>query len=104
MTKSGRKQFAELRDDGVAGCIRTPGGGSSKQILAFVERGILKTRLMTAREAARLMGLDDSYVLPENQNDALHFVGDGVAVPIVRYLSETLFLPILSANLVEVAA
>ena len=34
---------------------------------------------MTPREAARLMGLPDSYRLPPRATDAYHLVGDGVA-------------------------
>ncbi len=83
-------QRAELRTDGVAGCLRTPGGGSSRQFLLFIDGEKLRSRLISAREAARLMGLPDSYVLPANYNDAYHLVGDGLAVPVVRHLGEFL--------------
>ena len=60
------QQRAELRFDGLAGCLRTPRGGSSRQTLVVVEDGRVKSRLITAREAARLMGLPDSYRLPKS--------------------------------------
>jgi DNA (cytosine-5)-methyltransferase 1 len=89
---------AEARFDGLAGCLRTPGGGSSRQFLIEVEGESIRTRLMTPREAARLMGLPDSYRLPERATDALHLVGDGVAPPVVRFLSENLLLPLAEAE------
>src|SRR5262249_16364650 len=59
------RSMAELRTDGVAGCLRTPKGGSAKQILFKAGRGEYRARLLTPREAARLMGADD-YTLPSS--------------------------------------
>jgi DNA (cytosine-5)-methyltransferase 1 len=86
---------AEARFDGLAGCLRTPGGGSSRQFLIVVAGDETRTRLMSPREAARLMGLPDAYVLPARATDAFHLVGDGVAAPVVRFLSERLLLPLI---------
>lgn len=94
---------AEVRFDDTAGCLRTPKGGSSRQTIIIVHGESVKTRLMSARETARLMGLPDSYKLPHSYNRACHLTGDGVAVPVVRYLAEHLMEPILAAN-TEVAA
>ena len=88
-------QRAEIRFDDVAGCLRTPAGGSSRQTLMIVEGKEVRSRLISARETARLMGLPDDYVLPERYNEAYHLTGDGVVVPVVRYLSENVFLPTL---------
>lgn len=88
-------QRAEVRFDDVSGCLRTPAGGSSRQVIMLVEGKTIRSRLLSPREAARLMGLDDSFKLPNNYNDAYHVVGDGVAVPVVRHLAEHLFEPIL---------
>ena len=44
------------------------------------------------------MGLAEDYPLPPRNNDAYHLVGDGVAVPAVRFLSETLLMPLLAAQ------
>ena len=85
-----RVQRAEVRFDGVAGCLRTPGGGSSRQIVIIVEGKRIQSRLLTVREAARLMGVPDSYPIPDNYNDGYHVFGDGLAVPAVSFLREHL--------------
>lgn len=89
----GRRQRAEVRFDNVAGCLRTPAGGSSRQIVLVIEGGNVRSRLISPREAARLMGLPDDYPLPPRYNDAYHLVGDGVAVPVVVWLARHLLEP-----------
>jgi DNA (cytosine-5)-methyltransferase 1 len=91
-----RVQRAEIRFDDVAGCLRTPAGGSSRQTILVVEGSTVRSRLISARETARLMGLPDDYVLPQAYNEAYHLTGDGVVVPVVRHLAAHLFEPILS--------
>jgi DNA (cytosine-5)-methyltransferase 1 len=94
----GRKvQRAEVRFDGVAGCLRTPAGGSSRQTVLFLRGKTYRSRLMTIRETARLMGLPESFVLPVRYNEGYHVTGDGVVVPVVRYLAENLLEPVLAA-------
>ncbi len=101
----GRKvQRAEVRFDGLAGCLRTPGGGSSRQFLLLVEGGRVRSRLASGREAARLMGLPDDYVLPARYSDALHLLGDGVAPPVVRHLAQHVFEPLLACAIDQAAA
>jgi DNA (cytosine-5)-methyltransferase 1 len=93
----GRKvQRAEVRFDDLAGCLRTPAGGSSRQVIIVVEGNKIRSRLISPRETARLMGLPDSYKLPSNYNEAYHLTGDGVAVPVVRHLAKHIFEPLLS--------
>jgi DNA (cytosine-5)-methyltransferase 1 len=92
-----RVQRAEIRFDDVAGCLRTPTGGSSRQTIVIVEGDKVLSRLLSPREAARLMGLPDDYKLPENRNAAYHLLGDGLVVPVVRFLAATLLEP-LSAS------
>ena len=46
----------EIRADGIAGCLRTARGGSSKQALVEAGAGELRVRWMTAREYARAAG------------------------------------------------
>jgi DNA (cytosine-5)-methyltransferase 1 len=95
------QQRAEVRFDGLAGCLRTARGGSSRQTVvvidpAFEDAG-LRTRLMSPREAARLMGLGDDYILPKGAAAALTLVGDGVAVPVVAFLERHLLRQMVKA-------
>ena len=90
-----RVQRAEVRFDGLAGCLRTPAGGSSRQFLAVVEAGRTRTRALAPREAARLMGLPDDWALPASATAALKVLGDGVAAPAVRWLAAHLLEPLL---------
>ena len=91
-------QRAEVRFDDVAGCLRTPQGGSSRQTILVIENGKIRSRLLSPREAARLMGLPDSYKLPDNYNAAYHIAGDGVVVPVVRHIARNILEPILMAS------
>jgi len=91
-------QRAEVRFDGVAGCLRTPVGGSSRQTVVVVEPGRVRSRLLTPREAARLMGAPDEFWLPMNYNDAYLAMGDGVAVPVVSWLAQHLLIPIATSG------
>ena len=90
-----RVQRAEVRFDGLAGCLRTPQGGSSRQLLVVVDAGEARTRAMTPRETARLMGLSDDYRLPARATAALKVTGDGVAVPVVAWLAQNVLEPML---------
>lgn len=101
-----KAQRAEVRFDDVAGCLRTPAGGSSRQTIMIVEGETVRSRLLSPREAARLMGLPDAYALPTSYNEAYHLAGDGVAVPVVRFLSENLLAPLAAgaARIAEQAA
>jgi DNA (cytosine-5)-methyltransferase 1 len=80
------KSMAELRTDGIAGCLRTPRGGSGRQILFAAGNGRFGVRLLTGRECARLMGADDFHLdVPLNQ--ALFGFGDAVCVPVVEWIA-----------------
>jgi DNA (cytosine-5)-methyltransferase 1 len=92
----GKRQRAEVRFDEVFGCLRTPAGGSSRQIILVVDADKVRSRLLSPREAARLMGLPDDYKLPERYNDAYHVCGDGVCVPVVRFLAANILEPVLA--------
>jgi DNA (cytosine-5)-methyltransferase 1 len=94
----GRLQRAEVRFDDVSGCLRTPVGGSSRQIVIVVEGEEVRSRLLSPREAARLMGLPDTYKLPERYNEAYHLIADGVVVPVVRFLAQHLLEPLLGCE------
>ena len=92
-TRNGR-QTLELRFDGIAGCLRTPEGGSSRQLLVLADKQCLSTRLLSVREAARLMGARKTYKIPGGYNDGYRAMGDAVAVPVVRHLARTLLHPL----------
>ena len=77
-----------MRFDGIAGCLRTPEGGSSKQYLVVKKNNEIHARLLTVREAARLMGAPDSFVLPGSYNDGYKAMGDAVAMPVAQFIGE----------------
>lgn len=87
------KSMAELRTDNIAGCLRTPKGGSARQILLQAGHGVVKVRLLTPRECARLMGADD-YKIETSLNHALFGFGDAVCVPVVEWLSRNYLNPL----------
>lgn len=97
-TAGSKVQRAEVRFDDVAGCLRTPAGGSSRQLIIVVNGRSVKSRLISSRETARLMGLPDNYELPESYNEAYHLTGDGVVVPVVRHLAANLLEPLIKAR------
>ena len=91
------KSMAELRVDGIAGCLRTPRGGSGRQILFKAGKGQYWVRLLTARECARLQGVpDESYKINVRDNQALFGFGDAVCVPVVRWIAEHYLTPLAS--------
>lgn len=92
-------QRAEVRFDGIAGCLRTPSGGSSRQTIMVVEGPRIRSRLISPREAARLMGLSENYVLPSKYNEAYHLIGDGVVVPVVAHINQNILLPVININI-----
>ena len=99
-----KRQRAEVRFDEVAGCLRTPGGGSSRQTIMIIEGTKVRSRLLSPREAAALMGLPNTYELPVRYNDAYKLAGDGVAVPVVRFLAASVFQPVLRKNRLALVA
>lgn len=95
-TRNGQ-QVLELRFDDLSGCLRTPEGGSSRQVIVIKKNSTLKTRLLTVREAARLMGAPETYKIPGSYNDGYRAMGDAVAVPVVEWLAKHLLLPLVNA-------
>lgn len=95
-TRHGKQQL-ELRFDGIAGCLRTPEGGSSKQYLVVKKNGETHARLLTVREAARLMGVPDSFVFPGSCNDGYKAMGDAVAMPVAKFIGERFLTKIAEA-------
>jgi len=89
-----QRSMAELRNDGVAGCLRTPRGGSGRQILIKAGRGKVMARLLTPRECARLMGADE-YMINAPLNKALFGFGDAVCVPVIEWIARNYLNPLI---------
>ena len=94
------KTAAELRADGVAGCLRTPRGGSSRQILLSADPEKVRARLLTPRECARLQGVPDDYRLDGvRANQALFGLGDAVCSPAITWIARHVLDPAADAML-----
>ena len=90
-----KRSTAELRTDGIAGCLRTPKGGSARQIVVRVGKGRVDARLLNGRECAALMGADDFTLDPSmSLNDVLFGFGDAVAVPVVEWIARVYLDPL----------
>jgi DNA (cytosine-5)-methyltransferase 1 len=85
--REGRSR-SEIRTDGLAGCLRTPRGGSSKQIVFLAGEGKIRMRWMSPREYARLQGCPD-YPITVDRNEALWGFGDAVCVPVISWIAES---------------
>jgi DNA (cytosine-5)-methyltransferase 1 len=85
----------EIRRDAIAGCLRTTGGGSSKQALVEVDAGRVRVRWMTPVEYARLMGAGDYRLSGSTDNQARFGFGDAVVVDVVRWIGQNYLLPTL---------
>ncbi len=89
----------ELRNDGIAGCLRTPKGGSARQIIVRAGRGKFDARLINGKEAARLMGADQYKIDPAlSLNQVLFGFGDAVCVPAVEWLARNYFDAVLEMS------
>lgn len=90
-----KRSMGELRTDGIAGCLRTPKGGSGRQILFKAGYGRFAARLITPRECARLMGADD-FVIGVPANQAFFGFGDAVCVPAIEWVATNRLSPCLT--------
>jgi len=91
------RSMAELRTDGIAGCLRTPRGGSGRQILFVAGHGRYAVRLLTPRECANLMGAEGFRIDPNLPlNKALFGFGDAVCVNVVEWIARNYLAPLLS--------
>lgn len=90
------RSMAELRVDGLAGCLRTPRGGSGRQILLKAGCGRYQVRLLSARECARLQGVPDSFRINVRLNQALFGFGDAVCVPVIEWIAKHYLRPYLN--------
>jgi len=88
------RSMAELRTDGIAGCLRTPRGGSGRQILFCAGAGHYRVRLLTPQECSRLMGAT-GYKINVPVNQALFGFGDAVCVPVIQWIAKHYLNPAL---------
>jgi DNA (cytosine-5)-methyltransferase 1 len=93
--RAGRQRM-EVRFDGVAGCLRTPRGGSAKQVVLAVDRDRVRMRWMTPREYARLQGAGD-FTLPDNAIQGYFGFGDAVCVPVMEWIDRHMLTPVFEA-------
>lgn len=93
------RSTAELRTDGIAGCLRTPKGGSARQILFRTGKGTFDARLLNGRECARLMGADNYYLDQDLMlNQALFGFGDAVCVPVIEWIADNYLHPLVDRD------
>lgn len=93
-----KAQRAEVRFDQISGCLRTGSGGSSRQFIIILDGDEIRSRLISSREAASLMGLPTSYILPKTYNETYHLLGDGLVVPVVSWLEKELLYPLATGS------
>lgn len=86
------RQRAEVRFDGLAGCLRTLSGGSSRQIVLVAGRGKVRMRAMIHLEYARLQGYERPLPM-ERTNKLLSAFGDAVCVPAISWVDRHLLSP-----------
>lgn len=86
----GKRSVIELRTDGLAGCLRTPKGGSARQILFEAGRGEYRVRHLTPTECARLQGVTEPLPAQFSDTKLLFALGDAVCVPAVRWALDAL--------------
>lgn len=91
-----RQSTAEVRTDGIAGCLRCPKGGSARQILVRAGKGRYDARLINARECARLMGVPEYDLSDEKSlNKHLWGFGDAVCASVMEWLAENYLNPLV---------
>ncbi len=95
-----RQSTAEIRVDGLAGCLRTAKGGSAKQILIRVGKGEYRVRLLNELACARLMGAPDFNISESiSRNDYLFGFGDAVCSQAIKWIDDSFLTPIYDAGL-----
>ena len=88
---------AEVRFDGLAGCLRTPKGGSAKQIVIAIDRGKLRMRWMSPREYARLQG-SPNFPLVGGTIQQLWGFADAVCVPAINWIDQQILTPLYEST------
>ncbi len=94
----GERRYLSVRTDGVVNCQMGKVDLRYGQILR-VDGDEVGIRPATTAELARIMGIRPGYVMPSSVAQAARLAGEGVAVPVVRWLSRVLLEPIAAAPL-----
>lgn len=94
-TRNGKAIF-EVRRDGVAGCLRTAKGGSSKQVVIYECKGKFVARYLLAQEACLLMGVPKEFQAQGSENQVYSAMGDAVAFPVVDYLRNKFLIKVFN--------
>ena len=84
------RTVGEVRGDCIAGCLRTPQGGSSVQFLVDCRTGKPRIRPLTGREYARLQGATNFPIRVGDRQAQMGF-GDAVCVPALQWLARHAF-------------
>ena len=96
-TVDGYLRVQTIRTDGIAGCLMCQTKSNRQQLMIIGSRGA-RVRNFTPRELARLMGLPADYRLPASEPAAVRLTGDGVVVPVVRWLAANLLEPLVAGT------
>ena len=96
-TRSGVVRW-EIREEEIAGCLRTARGGSSRQAVVICENGKIEVRWMTGTEYARLQGADSCQFSGFSDAQIRYAFGDAVAVPVVTWLIKNAVKPALMSS------
>jgi DNA (cytosine-5)-methyltransferase 1 len=97
-----RQSTAELRTDGIAGCLRCPKGGSARQILFRAGYRRYDARLINGRECARLMGVPGYEIRDDFRlNQVLWGFGDAVCASVMEWLAEHYLNPTIDKMTLE---
>ena len=94
-TRRGRTVW-EIRDDELAGALRTTRGGSSRQAIVRAGQGDVDVRWMDVHEYARLQGAGDLHYASVSERQAMFALGDAVCVPVIEWIGHNWLQHVLS--------
>jgi DNA (cytosine-5)-methyltransferase 1 len=94
-----KTQTVEVRKCDIANALKVASaGGSSHQFVMIIDGPRTRVRAIGPNEGKKLMGLPADYVLPRDPIAALDLLGDGVAVPVVRFIIGQIVEPLLEGT------
>lgn len=96
-TVAGSVRVRTVRSDGRSGCLLSR-ATTNRQQLMMIDGGNVGIRNFTPRELAKLIGVPADYRLPRSTPETVRLMGDGVVVPVVRWLAANLLEPLLAGE------